>query len=190
MIPRSRVSSLACSVALLVLLAGCSSTSKAETSVDYPEVVASNFGDMRNVSVCGSIWFGTAPSEEDLELAKRRGVVRVINLSTSVDVSKCDVATVCGHLGLEYLMVPMGPADLGSDRCVDLVLDWLRGSDGRPTLMYYASGGRCASFLAIYRSAVLSVPLETRLHNSELSFTSLFHRKHFLKSLTDCGTAD
>jgi len=145
----------------LLALAACESTSQHETTASYPEIVASSFGEMRNVSVTGSIWFGTTPTIADLELAERRGIERVIDLSTPGEESECDVAGVCGELGLEYLMAANDSGDVVADHCVDLVLGWLR--EGQPTLMFDGSGGRCATYVAIHRAADLGVPLEAAL---------------------------
>lgn len=153
----------AITAAALALCIGCGSTGEVEDEREYPQIVASSFGDMRNVSVSGSIWFGTAPSVSDLELASRRGITRVIDLSAPTEKSKCDVGPVCGSLQIEYFMAAMNPKDLTSDHCVDLVLDWLSEETGEPTLMFCGSGSRCATYLAIYRSTVLNVPLEDAL---------------------------
>lgn len=146
---------------LVLCLGACESTSLHESTSAYPEIVASSFGEMRNVSVTGSIWFGTTPTIADLELAERRGIKRVIDLSTPDEETGCDVAGVCGELGLEYLMAANHSGDVVADHCVDLVLGWLQ--EGRPTLMFDGSGGRCATYVAIHRAADLGVPLETAL---------------------------
>lgn len=161
--PGRPLSRLALGVISLLLASACGSTQAKTTQRAYPEIVASSFGEMRNVSVTGSIWFGTMPSADDLELASRRGIERAIDLSTPSEASKCDLTSVCSALGIDYMVAGMHPAELVTDHCVDLVLAWLKESRGKPTLMFDGSGGRCATFLAIYRSVELSVPLEEAL---------------------------
>ena len=87
----------------------------------------------------------------------------MIDLSASTEKKNCDVAAECNSLGLEYLMAAQNSEDLEADQCVDLVLGWLKQADAGPTLMFDGSGGRCATFLAIYRSVVMQVPLEKAL---------------------------
>ncbi|MFT7670359.1 MAG: hypothetical protein ACI8X5_003067 [Planctomycetota bacterium] len=159
---------LLASSALLIcgtsFLGSCASNSAGvDAQATYPAMVASSLGEMRNVSVTGSVWFGASPSDEDLQLASRRGIERVIDLSTPSDAANCNVAKVCAVLGLEYLMASLNPNDLEANHCVDLVMGWLRNDGGAPTLMFDGSGGRCATYLAIYRSVFLKVPLEEAL---------------------------
>ena len=127
---------------------------------------------MRNVSTMGSIWFGAMPSVEDLELASRRGVERVIDLSTTDERGEYSIASVCSRLGLKYCSAAIRTQGPPSDESVDFVMELLAeacpansagsGDDVR-TLMVDGSGGRCASFIAIYRVRWLDVPLEEAL---------------------------
>lgn len=172
--PRSGATRRVGGAALLLLLAlgasACRSDRGAETSAAYPPIVSSDFGEMRNVSVAGPIWFGTFPSREDLELARRRGVMRVIDLASPAEVaaeSPPDYARECQRLRIELLAGAIQTEDPQTDDAVDLVLQWLApkesGAPCEPTLMFDGSGGRCASFLAIHRAVELGVPLEEAL---------------------------
>lgn len=138
----------------------------------YPSLVVTSFGEMRNVSMCGPIWFGTMPCAGDLELARRRGIDRVIDLGTPDEQGECSLAAVCNRLGLEYLNAGLRTGAQPNDEAVDLVMVWLseshgaqEGSEGEilRTLMVDGSGGRSATFVAIYRTLQLGVPLEEAL---------------------------
>jgi hypothetical protein len=145
-------------------LNGCQSTGNDGTTASYPPIVASTFGEMRNVSVCGPIWFGGRPCDQDLELAKRRGIQRIIDLSLPLEEGGGDdVAAACRNLKLEYLKAALSGEDQLSDTSVDLVLGWLEPVSPMPTLMFDGTGGRCATYLAIYRAVRWGVPLDQAL---------------------------
>lgn len=158
-------------LALSLAASACRSDGGAETSAAYPPILSSNFGEMRNVSVVGPIWFGTLPSANDLDLAKRRGVLRVIDLSSPAEIASAetpDYSRECLRLRLEYIAGAIQTEDPQSDDSVDLVLQWLSGGEGGegscpPTLMFDGSGGRCATYLAIHRAVAYEVPLEVAL---------------------------
>lgn len=156
------------SLPLVLLLLGstlpaCQGSGDHELEADYPPIVSSTFGEMRNVSVSGPIWFGGAPCRQDLELAERRGIERVIDLSSSSEVPRCDVSSTCKALGMEYLKAAAEGESERCDEAVDLVLGWLESGSARPTLMFDGTGGRCASFIAIHRAVAYGVPLEEAL---------------------------
>jgi len=166
----SRGSRAACrmrSAALLALLlafaAGCRSSDSAPPRASYPALESSSFGTMRNVSVADQIWFGGSPGEGDLELAQRRGVHAVIDLSSPEEVCPIDVAAVCGALGLAYEKPVIASSDPLDDELVDQVLELLEREDGEPILMFCGSGSRCATLLAIHRASRIGVPLEEAL---------------------------
>lgn len=145
------------------LLSACQGTSDGDTEATYPPITASTFGEMRNVSVCGPIWFGGAPCVEDLELAKRRGIERVVDLCAANEAPAWAVAGTCESLDMEYLAAHVGNTSEVTDETVDLVLGWLSTEPVVPTLMFDASGGRCASLVAIHRVVALGVPVEEAL---------------------------
>jgi hypothetical protein len=148
---------------LVAASASCQSNRSTSTEAEYPPLVSSDFGEMRNVSVAGPIWIGARPSEADLELARRRGICHVIDLSVSGETASCDVPGTCRRLGLEYFSAALPDTALPGPDAVDLILDRLAAEDLAPTLMFDGTGSRCAIFLAIYRAAVLRVPLEDAL---------------------------
>ena len=118
---------------------------------------------MRNVSVSGPIWFGGTPCVKDLELAKRRGIERIVDLCAANEAPAWAVAETCESLDMEYLAAHVGSTAEVTDETVDLVLGWLDTEPAVPTLMFDASGGRCASFVAIHRVVALGVPVEEAL---------------------------
>ena len=145
------------------LLAACQGTHDGGTEAAYPPITASTFGEMRNVSVSGPLWFGGTPCVGDLELAKRRGIERVIDLCAANEALAWAVGGTCESLDMEYLAAHVGSTAEVTDETVDLVLGWLSTEPAVPTLMFDASGGRCASLVAIHRVVALGVPVEEAL---------------------------
>lgn len=153
-------------VALALLVAAgssCRSSESNDPTATYPAVVSSDFGGMRNVSVAGPIWFGASPSEPDLELARRRGIRLVIDLTRAGEEKPEDVAGICQRLGLDYVDADLPDTPLPTPESVDLVLDCLSTDEAAPMLMFDGTGGRCAMFLAIYRVVAQEVPIDQAL---------------------------
>lgn len=166
---RRRTCSNPVALVALGLLAsgGCRSSDAEPPAADYPLVESSSFGSMRNVSMSWSlsspIWFGATPGELDLELARRRGVTTVIDLSTLEEECEVDADGACRRLGISYYHPEVPSSSDPSDELVDLVLATLARDDAEPTLMYCGSGRRCAMFLAIFRAIYVRVPLDEAL---------------------------
>ena len=149
--------------AALSLLAACSSLEDDLSAASIAPVLTSDFGTMRNVSLCERIWFGTVPGLEDLDLAQRRGIHRVLDLTTAEERSSEDLAGVCRRLGITYVDFAVLSSEEMNDGFVDDVLEQMRASDDGPILMFCGSGGRCALLVAIHRAVRLDVPLERAL---------------------------
>jgi hypothetical protein len=168
----SRLALLTC----LVLTSACIGTDGDRVEATYPSIDTAKFGEINNVSKMGSIWFGAMPCVEDLDLAFRRGVKRVVDLSIASEKSEFSMAAACARLDIELLVAGMPIEGAPSDESVDLVLGWLAESYGLPceageataipTLMIDGSGGRCATFLAIFRAVHLDVPLGVALEEA------------------------
>lgn len=126
-----------------------------------PVIVPADLGEMRNVSRADDLWFGGPPCEADLDLAARRGVRAVIDLSLPEEERRCDVARVSQEHGLAYWRVSEG-GDPWTDEAVDRVLSILREAGG-PALLFCGTGGRCAAFVAIHLVVDEGVPLEEAL---------------------------
>jgi hypothetical protein len=170
-------------VALLLAFAaslGCASSRTGERQQLYPPIESTDFGTINNVSKMGPIWFGAMPHEEDLDLASRRGVKRIIDLSIPLERGECPTSVACGRHEIEYLIAGIRPDSEPTDESVDLVVGWLReslaaSSEGTvteapaepiPTLMICGSGGRCSMFFAIFRVVEMEVPLQVALEEA------------------------
>lgn len=132
-----------------------------EPAPPEPLIAPADLGDMRNVSRVGELWFGGPPCEADLDLASRRGVSAVIDLSVPEEEQRCDVAHACQEHDLAYWRVAEG-GDPWTDEAVDRVLRTLREADG-PVLLFCGTGGRCAAFVAIHLVVDRGMPLEAAL---------------------------
>lgn len=143
------------------VVAGCRALPEpvVDREPDARPVQNATFGTMRNVSVSGDVWLGSFPTASDLELAHRRGIKTVVDLTVRGDVEQVDVAEVCRHLGIRYV-------SLGSDRhassdvddagvidaeLVDDALAELRAPKNHPILLVCANGSRAATVFAIHR---------------------------------------
>lgn len=125
-------------------------------------------GSMNNVSVSGNIWMGSAPAPDDLDLAARRGIERVIDLRSSAEREVAGRATeefvaACQELGLELLEVEV-PEDLSATRnsTVDEVVSLLADHESR-TLLLCRDGRRSAVFFALHRIVNEDVSVEDAL---------------------------
>ncbi|MCA8979599.1 MAG: hypothetical protein H6831_11215 [Planctomycetes bacterium] len=131
-----------------------------------PAIESADFGRMRNVSRTGDVWFGSAPCADDLDLARRRGIRTVVDLSLPEEDTRCDVRGVSSELGLRYFDLALTREHFLNDETVDLVLAKLGDESAGPFLLFCGSGGRCAMFVAIFRAAQLGVPLDQALEEA------------------------
>ncbi len=159
---------------------GCVSGSTGVRELDYPPIESTQFGTMSNVSKMGPLWFGAMPTENDLDLASRRGVQRIIDLSVPSERGTCATSVACTRHEIEYLIAGIRPDSDPTDESVDLVLGWLRESlvgsvdasqkqaapQPIPTLIICGSGGRCSMFFAIFRVMEMDVPLQAALEEA------------------------
>lgn len=150
-------------LALCLALAACRTSPRAAEDPGYPPLEVAELGAMHNVSRSGEVWFGGAPGDADLDLAARRGMVRVIDLSTTDEAVECDVAAVCREQGIEYLDPGRDERELLRGATVDLVLHEIVRANGKPVLLFDGNGARSAAFVAIYRVVRQNVPLEVAL---------------------------
>ncbi len=118
---------------------------------------------MHNVSEAGPIWIGGMPTKDDLELAQRRGIQLVIDISVPSEPRTSDIPSECRLLGLDYATAGLADGDRLTAESVDLVLAELEKEGATPALMFCGTGSRSAMYLAIYRVIVLGVPLEEAL---------------------------
>ena len=147
----------------LAFAGACRTGPPAEEPPAYPRLVPADFGAMHNVSRVGELWIGGMPNADDLELAQRRGVELVLDLSVPSEVRTCDVAVECRKLGIDYATAGIAADSKLTSESVDLVLAELDREPEVPTLMFSGTGARCASYLAVYRVVRQGVPLEEAL---------------------------
>lgn len=154
---------------LLSLLVACGGTgARRESAPARPSLRNGQMGSMNNVSVSGNIWMGSAPAPDDLDLAARRGIERVIDLRSSAEREVAGRATeefvaACQELGLELLEVEV-PEDLSATRnsTVDEVVSLLADHESR-TLLLCRDGRRSAVFFALHRIVNEDVSVEDAL---------------------------
>lgn len=142
-------------VAIAFATAGCMNPGSQLVAHEYgpPLLPAPTLGSMRNVSLRESVWVGSHPSPEDLELAGRRGIARTIDVSLPEEHAGFDVAATCEKLGIEYVQVIAGSGSpISADDEIDRTLNELRRSGTKSTLLFSGSGDRAAMFLAVWRA--------------------------------------
>lgn len=146
--------------ALLTLAVGCRSLDLREEQEElWPEVVEAELGSMLNVHQCGTFWFGGRPSQEDLDLASRRGVKTIVNATTPTECVEYDLQSVCN--GFELGIVDLTVADEGmSDEDVDFFLQQVDGAPEGDVLLFCGNGSRAAALFAIYRATRVGVPVD------------------------------
>lgn len=157
----------ACIALCLAALASCRVFQEdAAVAAGPPPIESADFGRMRNVSHTGDLWFGSSPCKDDLNLARRRGVRTVIDLSLADEVAPCDVRGVSAEFGLRYFDLGLTRIDFLNDETVDLVLEKLRDPASGPYLMFCGTGGRCAMLVAIHRVVDQGVTLDVALEEA------------------------
>jgi hypothetical protein len=118
---------------------------------------------MENVSMCEGLWFGGGVTEADIELAFRRGVKRIFNLSFDADELAFDLESVCDSYGIELVDADLGDEESLSGEDADLALEILRDLDSRPLLVLCEAGSNSAAFFGLWRSLDHEMPLELAL---------------------------
>lgn len=162
-----RSSTTGVSFVLLAWLAGCHFVSRSSLAPEPPAVRPSELGGMHNVSVSGVVWIGGHPDPDDLDLAQRRGVSRVIDVSSLAARSNYDLWTTCKELGLRCFEIGVRSADDIPDAAVDQVVRLL--GEGEPTLLFSEDGSTAALFFAIHRVVNEGVELERALLEAKRS---------------------
>jgi len=168
----NRPSALTILVAVAFATAGCTSPGSQLVAHEYgpPLLPAPTLGSMRNVSLCESVWVGSHPSPEDLELADRRGIARTIDVSLPEERPGFDVAATCEKLGIEYVQVIPGTGTpIAADDEIDRTLDELRRGGTTSTLLFSGSGDRAAMFLAIWRAVDGGIGVDEAIHEARRS---------------------
>ncbi|MFT5048795.1 MAG: protein tyrosine phosphatase (PTP) superfamily phosphohydrolase (DUF442 family) [Chlamydiales bacterium] len=155
----------ASSLLLIGLLAACGGPAKRSDTPASFRLQSSELGDMRNVSAIDGFWIGGLPTVEDLDLAGRRGIVRVIDLRVPGEVLDYDLRAECARLGLGCVSINLRAADDLPDSAVDVVLQGLSDPE-RHTLMFSGDGSRCAMFFAIHRVVQAGLDLEEGLYEA------------------------
>ena len=159
--PRAVTALAAC--LLVGLTSGCGSMDEIDEGERIHHVENGELADMTNVCFYGQLWVGGQPSAEALELAARRGVELVIDLSREGEL-EFDASAVCQREGLEYQAVPcfgLGEDEQGIDEfALDAVLELLDEHAGRPTLMFSRSGSEAALVFALHRGSSAGLSIE------------------------------
>ncbi len=173
---------------LAAMAAGCRATRDAVVTLEYgspPAVLHATFGSMHNVSVSGAFWFGSVPSEDDLDLAERRGIRTVIDLSGPDEAPEFDVASVCATLGMRFVPIDLECRDCLDDGLVDQVLAELREAHDEPLLLYCTNGSRAAMVFAIYRCIEDGVAIEQALTEARRAGMKPGAPEHFVRRQVD-----
>jgi protein tyrosine phosphatase (PTP) superfamily phosphohydrolase (DUF442 family) len=160
-------------LAVLVFAAtGCVNTGARLVAHEYgpPLLPAPTLGSMHNVSLRESVWIGSQPSPEDLDLAGRRGIARTIDVSLPEEQPGFDVAAICEKLGIEYVqVVPGGSPPISDDVVVDRTLWELRRCDNAPVLLFSGNGDRAAMLLAVWRAVDGGIAVDAAIDEARRS---------------------
>jgi len=130
---------------------------------EWSELELSHFGEMQNVSMIERLWFGGGVTEADIELAFRRGVKRVLDLSFQADELDFDLKLACDSYGIELVDADLGDGESLSGEDADLTLEIFRDTDSRPLLVLCEAGSNSAAFFALWRVLDHEMPLDLAL---------------------------
>lgn len=142
-------------------LTGCAAVNRTSGEDSAPpgiEVV--QLGTMRDISLCSGVWFGAEPTPEDLDLARRRGVRRVLVID---EAGPSQLESLCAELDLELerFRVSGPPEDRGEMLAVMRALG--EEDAGGDTLLFSEDGSMAAALFAAYRITYEGVPVDRAL---------------------------
>jgi len=132
----------------------------------WEELEQSHFGELRNVSKHRGIWLGGGVTEGDIELAYRRGVRSVLDLSFPKENPGFDLRQACFDHGIDcYDPDLLGP-DALTDRNADEALDLFRDTEHHPLLVVCGTGSNGATFFAVWRALDHEMPIEEAIEEA------------------------
>lgn len=145
---------------VVAALVACRSLPPEPPPPPWPAFESAELGSAPNVHRAGDLWIGGRPERADLELALRRGLVRVIDISAAQVPAVYDIDGAARAQGLDYVRIPFGTRAPERD-AVERALVELR----RPGAKYlFCDGGEGAALvLAIHRVLDHGVPLDQAL---------------------------
>jgi protein tyrosine phosphatase (PTP) superfamily phosphohydrolase (DUF442 family) len=92
---------------------------------------------------------GGQPTPQHLAALKAAGGSVVVDIRAPLEPRGFDEAATLGALGMEYVVIPVGPTPL-NDALMEQILDVLRRHTGAGTLFHCASGNRVGGPLVAY----------------------------------------
>lgn len=151
---------------LMLLGSSCASFGLPERADNRPSLELGSLGEMTNVRLCGDTWLGGSPGVDDLDLAIRRGVTMVLDLSegTARELrgGGADPSVICARKGVSYRHVAFD-AQYPSEAAVDTALRALAEADGETRLLYCKSGNNIGLLFAIWRAVEHGMDVEAAL---------------------------
>lgn len=168
----------------LLLPLSCQVVGGDEASIDSvgPSMRTADLGQLRSVSVSGTVWIGGYPTLDDLDLAHRRGIKAAIDLSAPDEAPGYDVVGACGKLGIEYVAMNVESRSRIAEEHVDRVLDELRRRAREPMLLFCGDSSRAAMLFAIHRAVDNGLPLEQALVEARRAGMKPGHPEVFVRS--------
>lgn len=161
---RTLVSALLPLACACVLFPACVSTERPAGPLTGPKpVLSTGLGQLRGVAFAGAVWIAPLPGKAELDLARRRGIGTLIDLSTDTDRAGLELRHACLESGLEYVDARPSSHEAPEDGLVDRVLDEIERRAPRAVLLVSADASRTAMFFAIHRVAHDGVSLEQAL---------------------------
>ena len=147
---------------LVLVTAGCAlfRPPAATPTPPWPALEASNFGAMHNVSKCGEVWFGGGITAEDVELAQRRGVKSLVDLSFPDEDPGFDLGRECSDKKITYYNFQLLSPDALTDKNAEDALYLFRDTEQHPLLVVCGSGSNGAMFFALWRVLDHQMPFD------------------------------
>ena len=172
-----------CACLLVGLLGfGCKSGRPGTEPADGTRsVMSTELGRLRGVTVVGAIWIAPVPGREELELARRRGIVTLLDLCTDAETATEVLRQACLDNAIEYVGVRPSQGEIVSDALVDRVLGEILRYQERPLLIVSGSGSRAAMLFAVHRVVHDGLPLEQALVEARRSGMKPGHPEVFVR---------
>lgn len=151
----------------LVALAavGCHSPERRAQRRGPAPIDSMELGHVQSCFQCGDVYLGSLPNSDDVELASRRGVRTLIDVTPPGFEPDFSIAKAARDFGLAYVRIPVEPSG-ADDLQVDAALAQLSNPERGLSFLFGVTSGTPALLMGIYRSHHGGVELEQAIEDA------------------------
>ncbi len=149
----------------LAVLGGCGLPGQAETPEERSPIDATELGEVQSCFLCCDVYLGSLPDKAALELASRRGIRTVIDVTPLGFESDFSIAASAREHDLSYVRIAIDPGRV-TDEQVDAALAVLSNPERGLSFLFGVTSGAPALLMGIYRSHFGGVELEQAIDDA------------------------